>query len=638
MLPLSGSISFKGESAMPDKKWLNRIITVFACGISLFHIYCTLKGGHEPLRFRYTHLALFLVLGALVLLVKDLEKKKAAALLTDIVIAVGAVIVYIYFIINYERLFKHIPFMHTPPQGDIIIGCLLIVVVLLAAWRHIGWLLPVVSAIFLLYGIFGGNLPGGLKHSGITFPNMIDYLTFTTNGIFGSAINTSSHYLILFVIFGAFLAVTGVGEYFTKLATALAGRTRGGPAKVAVLSSALVGSITGSAAANVMTTGVFTIPLMKKTGFSNNFAGAVEAAASTGGAMLPPIMGAASFLMADILGIPYLEVAKASLIPAILYYLAVLLIVDLEAVKRGLHGLSSEDLPDKRDTILHLYNLLPLIIIIIALFSGYSPAYSCLVGVASCILIGLINYRNGGLTPKRFIEALKNGSVNAVKIVAACGCAGLIVGIVSLTGLGGKMTSMLIHVSGGVIILVLVFIMISALILGMGMTISPAYIMAAVLGAPILLRLGFTPIASHLFILYFAAMAPLTPPVALAAYAAAGIAEGDMTKTGWQAVRLALVGFLIPYIFIFNNQLLLIGSAGDVILSIVTAVIGIFGFAFGISGNVFYNKLSMWQRLVMAGAGLLMVIPGWTTDVIGIAVGLGLWIFTVRGKQVIEKA
>ena len=623
---------------MEERKWLNRIITVFGICLSLFHIYCTLVGGHDPLKFRFTHLAFFTVLGGLVLMNADLKKKKGPFyLIVDGALIVGVLVVYGYFLMNYSRIFSHIPFMHVPPQMDVIMCCVLLVVVLAAAWRHIGWLLPVVSLVFLLYGIFGANLPGGLKHTGVSFENMVDYLCFTTNGVFGSAINTSSHYLILFVIFGAFLAVTGVGEYFTRLATALAGGTRGGPAKVAVLSSALVGSITGSAAANVMTTGVFTIPLMKKTGFSNNFSGAVEAAASTGGAMLPPIMGSAAFLMADILGIPYLDVAKASLIPAILYYLAILFIVDLEAVKQGIRGLPASELPSKRDTLKELYNLLPLIVIIVALFSGYSAAYSCLIGIASCILIGIINRKKGGLTLKRFLEALEKGSTNAVKIVSACACAGIIVGMVSLTGLGGKFTSMMLSVSGGIELLVLAFIMVSALILGMGMTISPAYIMAGVLGAPILLKLGFTPIAAHLFILYFAAMAPLTPPVALASYAAAGIAEGDMNKTGWQAVRLALVGFIIPYVFIYNNELLLIGSAGGVILSVVTSIIGIIGFAFGISGNVFHNRLKIWQRLIMAAAGLLMIVPGLLTDAIGILLGVGLWFFTVRGKNVIQE-
>ena len=624
---------------MNTQKWLARLITVLGIGLSLFHIYCTIVGGHDPLKFRFTHVAFFTILGGLVLLKKDLTKPvRPLALLIDCILIAGVGTVYVYFLIHYSRIFSHIPFMHTPPASDVWMSCLLIVVVLAAAWRHIGWLLPVVSMVFLAYGAFGSYLPGALNHSGVSFENMIDYLCFTTNGIFGSAVNTSSHYLILFVIFGAFLGVTGVGEYFTQLATALAGGTRGGPAKVAVISSALVGSITGSAAANVMTTGVFTIPLMKRTGFSNDFSGAVEAAASTGGAMLPPIMGSAAFLMADILGVPYLDVAKASLIPAILYYLAVLFIVDLEAVKRGLRGLPAAELPSRKEALKRLYNLLPLVVIIVALFSGYSASYACLIGISSCIVIGLLNRKRGGLTIRRFFEALENGSTNAVKIVSACACSGIIVGMVSLTGLGGKFTSMMLSVSGGIEILVLLFIMLSALILGMGMTISPAYIMASVLGAPILLKLGFTPIAAHLFILYFAALAPLTPPVALASYAAAGISGGDMNRTGWIAVRLASVGFIIPYVFLYSNELLLIGSAGSILLSIVTALVGIVFFAFGVSGNVFHNRLYLWQRLVFAFSGLLMVVPGLATDLAGLAIAVVFYFLTVRGKNIISPA
>jgi TRAP transporter 4TM/12TM fusion protein len=620
---------------MRDLKWLNRIIAIFAICLSVFHIYSSLVGGHDPLKFRFTHVTFFTILGALVLFRQDLRAKKRIFLYLDIALILGAGIVYGYFLVNYSRIFFHIPFMNVPPQTDVVMCCILVGMVLIAAWRHIGWLLPVVSLVFFLYGVFGGHLSGALKHTGISFESMVDYLGFTTNGIFGSAIDTSSHYLILFVIFGAFLTVTGVGEYFTRLATSLAGGTRGGPAKVAVLSSALVGSITGSAAANVMTTGVFTIPLMKKSGFSSNFAGAVEAAASTGGAMLPPVMGSAAFLMADILGIPYLQVAKASLIPAILYYIAILFIVDLEAVKQGIRGMDRSELPSRRSVLLDLYNLLPFVVIIVTLFSGYSAAYACLLGIASCIVIGVINFKKGGLTLARFFEALEKGSTNAVKIVSACACAGIIVGMVSLTGLGGKFTSMMLSVSGGIELLVLVFIMISAIILGMGMTISPAYIMAGVLGAPILLKMGFAPIAAHLFILYFAALAPLTPPVALAAYAAAGIAEGDMNKTGWQGLRLALVGFIIPYVFIYNNQLLLEGAVGDVFLSVITALVGIVWFAFGISGNVFRSRLFMWQRVAMIAAGLLMIVPGLLTDISGVVLGIGVWFFTVKGKNMI---
>ncbi len=588
-----------------------KMVKLFAVFMSLYHLYNTAIGGTDPLLYRFTHVSMALVLGFMLLAIK----KEGLRLMADGMLAGAAILVYLYFNYNFERLVTHIPFLDMPVRGDLIAGVVLIVLVLEGTRRYIGWLLSLITLLFLLYALGGPFLPGLLSHGGLSFAIVIDYMAFTLNGIMGSAIAVSSQYLILFIIFGSFLRVTGVGEYFTELATALAGGTRGGPAKVAVITSAFIGSIIGSAAANVSTTGVFTIPLMKKAGFKPDFAAGLEAAASTGGTMLPPIMGSSAFLMAELLGIPYIEVAKASLLPALLYFLAVLIMVDIEAMKGGLQGLAKGEIPKLKDAVKRSYNLLPIFVIVAALVKGFSPSFAALTGILICVLLGLLADKNR-LSFSRVLEALEKSSVTAVQIIMACAVSGIIIGTVSLTGLSGKLTSILLRSSGGIEICILFFIALSAIILGMGMVISPAYIMAAVLGAPVLIGLGFKPIAAHLFILYFAALAPLTPPVALASYTAAGIAGGNMAKTAIKAVGLASAGFLIPFIFIYNNELLLMGSTLKVSAAITTAIIGIACFGIGVQG-FFHRSLSFPEKIISITAGLIMVIPGWGTDVAG---------------------
>ncbi len=430
------------------------------------------------------------------------------------------------------------------------------------------------------------------------------------------------------------MRVVGIGEYFTELASSLAGRTTGGPAKIAVISSAFIGSLIGGATSNVTITGIFTIPMMKQYGFRTNFAAAVEAASSTGGSILPPIMGSAAFLIAEILGVTYFEVVKASLIPAVLYYLAIMFMVHIQAVKSNLETSPNFKCPELSTTLKGAYKLLPLVIIITFLFRGYSPSFAGLAGISSCIILGFINGANR-LTLTKIFDALEWASVTVIQIVLACAASGIIMGAVVLTGLSGKFTSILLQVSAGVEVLVLVFIMLSTIILGMGMAITPAYIMAAVLGAPALISLGFTPIASHLFIMYFAVLAPLTPPVAITAYVAAGIAQGNMAKTAVQALKLASVGFLIPYLFLYHNELLLIGGTADIIISIITAIIGIICFASGVQGFL-VKRLNIYERIAAIGGGIFVIIPSLISDLAGLLV-LSILFFTSRDVMMKSK-
>lgn len=601
---------------MTDKKALFQLfIKAFAIFVSLYHLYSIIIGKTEPYFYRFTHLVFALVLGYLLL---ALKKNGFFNKLCSLALGIATVSLYIYFYIHYERLIVLIPGLHTLTFWDKIMGILLIFLVLEGSRKYIGVLLSMIGIIFLIYIFIGPYLPGLLYHRGLTFAYVIHYLVYTFEGVFGSPIAISSTYMILFLIFGSVLSISGVGDYFIKLATAVAGGARGGPAKIAVLSSALIGTIVGSPSSNVVITGTFTIPLMKKNGFKADFAAAVEAAASTGGLILPPIMGSTAFIMAEMLGISYAQVARASLIPAVIYFLSILVMVDFYAVKNNLLGLPKHGRPSLSNTLKQSYKLLPLFAVIIMLINGYSPIFAGLSGIASCLLIGVFGINNQPFFMK-ILEALEKAAVTAVQITLACAVSGIIMGAISLTGLGGKFTSMILELSSGIEILVLFFIMIITIILGMGLVITPVYIMTAVVGGPVLISFGFTPIAAHLFILYFAVLAPLTPPLAITAYVAANVAEGDMGKTAFNALFLASPGFLIPYIFIYHNELLLMGGGIDILVSVATAMIGVICFAGGVQGFIIKN-LNIYQRLAAIAGSLLMITPGVITDFIGIVI------------------
>lgn len=522
------------------------LIKIFAISMSLYHLYSIITGAFEPYFYRFTHLAFALVLGYLLLALK----KDGSCQYSSFIMAFFAISLYFYFFKNYSRLIMLIPGLHVLTLWDKIMGILLIFLILEGTRKYIGIFLSMVAMFFLLYIFLAPYLPGMLNYKGLSFSYVTHYLVYTLEGIFSSPIASSSTYIILFLIFGSFLSISGVGDYFIELATLITGGSRGGSAKIALLSSALVGTIVGSPSANVAITGTFTIPLMKQNGFKADFAAAVEAAASTGGMILPPVMGSVAFVMADMIGVSYSQIARASLIPAILYFVSILFMIDFYAAKNNLIGLSRNNRPPVLKTLKNSYNLFPVLAIIIMLVKGFSPIFAGLFGIVSCLLIGILNIKNRQIFIK-ILEALEKASINAVQIILACAVSGIIIGAISLTGLSGKITSMILKLSGGIEILVLFFVMLIAIILGMGLTITPVYIMASVLGGPALISLGFTPIAAHLFILYFAVFAPLTPPLAITSYIAANLAGGNMVKTALNALSIASIGFLTPYIFIY---------------------------------------------------------------------------------------
>ncbi|HLR51286.1 MAG TPA: TRAP transporter permease, partial [Candidatus Avamphibacillus sp.] len=489
-------------------------------------------------------------------------------------------------------------------------------------------------------------------HRGLTLSQLIDSMFFTTEGILGTPLQVSSTYIFLFLLFGAFLIQTGVGNYFNDLAISLAGRRTGGPAKVAIFSSALNGTISGSSVANTVTTGSYTIPMMKKLGYHRNFAGAVEAASSTGGQIMPPIMGAAAFLMIEFAGVGYWEIAKAATIPAALYFSGIWIMTHFEAKKLGLHGLPEEEIPRKREVLKKIHLLIPILAIVWLLFDGFSIERTALYGILATIIVSLFR-KDTRITPGRFIVALTSGARTALGVAAATACAGIIVGVVTKTGLGLKMGNGLVSLAGTIasspqvmLLLTLFFTMIASLILGMGSPTTANYIITSTIALPAILALNdqlevaIPVLAGHMFVFYFGIVADITPPVALAAFAATGISGGAPIRTGVNASKLAIAAFIIPYMFILQPELLMIDTTfWEVILILATAIAGMIAIGGGLIG-FWYRKLHWAERIVSVATGLLLIYPGGYTDIAGLVVFvvmIGLQISSIRKKKVVDQ-
>ncbi|KUK42521.1 MAG: TRAP transporter, 4TM/12TM fusion protein, partial [Thermovirga lienii] len=472
----------------------------------------------------------------------------------------------------------------------------------------------------LFYCYAGRYFPAMFAHRGFNVMRIINHMYMGTEGVFGIPLGVSATFVFMFILFGAFLEQTGMGRFIIDLSMALAGWSTGGPAKVAVVSSGLMGSISGSSVANVCTTGMFTIPLMKSVGYRPHFAGAVEAVASTGGQIMPPVMGAAAFIMAEFLGVPYLKVALAAVVPALLYYFAVIVQVHLEASRLGLKGLPREQLPKILPLLKakgHL--LIPLIGIIYFLLAGYTPLKAAFNGIVITVVVSFLNKETMMTLPK-LKEAMESGAKGALGVACACGTVGIIVGTATLTGLGLRIASAIIALSGGILIVSLMLTMVACILLGAGLPTTANFIVTSTMAAPALLQLGVAPMAAYMFVLYFGIAADLSPPVALAAYAGSGIAGSDPMKTGATAVKLAIAGFLVPYIYVFNPMLVLVGFEPiPFLLSIATALLGVFLLGMGSIGY-YKAEMALWQRVVAIGGAIALLIPGITTDIVGLAI------------------
>lgn len=472
----------------------------------------------------------------------------------------------------------------------------------------------------MAYAFLGKYIPGFLNQPGMTLKKFTSLVYLTTDGIFGSPLYASASYVVLFVLLGAIMSVSGIGDYMTNLATSLFGHMRGGPAKVAVVASGFFGSISGSPTANVIGTGTFTIPMMKKNGFEPEFAAAVEATASTGGAIMPPIMGSTAFIMAEMLGIPYTAVAKAALIPAILYFLAVLFGVDIYAAKHGLKGIPRSQLPKVRSMLKQIYMLAPLIFLIfcMAVFNMTIVRSGLLTIIVTLVLVE-INPKTR-MTKEQWLQIPVQTVKSAVSVGIACAMAGIISGVIMGSGLGYRISSILTSVAGTSMLLLLVLTMVVSLIMGMGVPTTAAYLVLASLVAPTMIQLGIPPLAAHMFIFYFGCISSITPPVALAAYAGAGLAGCDPNKTGYKAFRLAFCSFLMPYLFVYNPVLLMEGGVLDILWSLVTALIGAYLLASGFEGFFFRWSLKWFERPLMILGAVMLIVPGMVTDLVGIAI------------------
>ena len=504
--------------------------------------------------------------------------------------------------------------------SDILFTILLIIAIFEACRRKMGNPLVIITLVFVAYAFLGKYIPGFLNQPGMTLKKFTSLVYLTTDGIFGSPLYASASYVVLFVLLGAIMSVSGIGDYMTNLATSLFGHMRGGPAKVAVVASGFFGSISGSPTANVIGTGTFTIPMMKKNGFEPEFAAAVEATASTGGAIMPPIMGSTAFIMAEMLGIPYTAVAKAALIPAILYFLAVLFGVDIYAAKHGLKGIPRSQLPKVRSMLKQIYMLAPLIFLIfcMAVFNMTIVRSGLLTIIVTLVLVE-INPKTR-MTKEQWLQIPVQTVKSAVSVGIACAMAGIISGVIMGSGLGYRISSILTSVAGTSMLLLLVLTMVVSLIMGMGVPTTAAYLVLASLVAPTMIQLGIPPLAAHMFIFYFGCISSITPPVALAAYAGAGLAGCDPNKTGYKAFRLAFCSFLMPYLFVYNPVLLMEGGVLDILWSLVTALIGAYLLASGFEGFFFRWSLKWFERPLMILGAVMLIVPGMVTDLVGIAI------------------
>ncbi len=505
---------------------------------------------------------------------------------------------------------------------EIALGVVALGLVLEAARRATGWALPAISTAFLAYAYFGNYMPDLIAHRGFSLTRIVGQLYLTSEGIYGLPMNISATLVFNFVLLGAFLKVTGTGQFFIDVALALFGRVRGGPAKVAVVASSFFGSISGSAVANVVGTGSFTIPLMKSIGYRPMFAGAVEAVASSGGQIMPPIMGAAAFLMAELLEISYFTVVVAALIPAVLYYVAVFCAVDLEAARLGLRGLTREQIPALGRLLRTRWHFLvpPVTLVYLMGVQHYSPSMSAFWTLWTSVAVGLIHPETR-LGLRRFLATLREGALASLPIVAACAASGIILGVINLTGIGLRLSSVILKLAGGEVLILLFLTMITCLILGMGLPVTAAYLIPALIVGPAMTDMGVPILAAHLFILYFGVISNVTPPFALAAYAGAGIAGSDPMRTGFLAFRLAIPGFILPYMFVHSPPLIMDGPWPNVLLAVVTAVAGVVLLTAALTGYLL-APCTLLERGLFLVAALVLIKPGWMTDLLGLGLAL----------------
>ncbi len=644
------------EQAYREHKCWRQYITVIISVIFVgFQLYATLSGTVTAQILRASHLA-FVQLLAFLLFPATKKMPRNTLPLYDVLLGLVGAGCWMYIVINFQNLVRR---SGNNTTLDVIIGIIGILILFESCRRIVGLPIMTIAAIFVIYAFTGKYLPGFLHHRGYSLQRVVCHLFYNTEGIMGTPIGACSTFIFLFILFGALLEKTGIGQFFIDVCNAIAGGASGGPAKVAVLSSALLGTVSGSSVSNTVGSGSFTIPMMKRLGYKGEFAGAVEASASTGGQLMPPIMGAAAFLMSESLGLPYITIVKAAIIPAVLYFTGIFITVHLEAKKLGLKGMPREQLPRFLPLFLSKgYMILPLVVIIWFLCAGKTAVFAALMGIVSCLLIGiavsivdLAHGRKPTFGSRDLIDVMCAAARNIISVAIACGMAGIIIGIVTLTGLGLKLGAGLVSFAGGKLFLTLIFTMLASIILGMGAPTTANYLITSTITAGAIIQLGVQPLAAHMFAFYFGIIADVTPPVALAAIAGAAIAKARPMKTAFNATKLAIGAFIIPYMFVYNSQMLMIdASVGRILFIIATALIGMFGISTALEGYGFNftgilhgsNKpaglvltFDVIERLLFATGGLLCVIPETRSDIIGLIMMAVLIAYQIIVKRIL---
>ena len=603
------------------------VVNIILALFSLFVIYVTLfTTWLEEIRLT-SFMACIVFVGFLVFPARKGVQKTNYMPWYDMVIMILGTAAFLYFTFNAYSIIQQGSSFET---YQIIIGIVGILALAEVCRRSVGLPILIVAACFVVYAlIWGLSNPDFGKRLNM----VVRTLFYSKEGILSTPVNVCSKFIGVFIIFGAFLERTGIGDFFIKISNTLVGRFSGGPAKVAVVVSAMEGMVSGSSVANTVGSGSVTIPLMKKTGYKPEFAAAAEASASTGGQIMPPIMGAAAFLMADYVQIPYGEIALKAILPAVLYFAGIFIAVHLEAKKSGLRGLSKEEIPALKPLLKKLYLLLPLALLIYLVSTSQSSiAYAAAIAIIAAIVVSLFN-KDSRMTPKRFLEALAAGGQGMITVAAACGVAGIIAGTITMTGLANTLINGIVALANGQVIIALFLTMICCIVLGMGVPTTANYCIMAATCAPILIRMGVPAIAAHFFVFYFGIVADLTPPVALAAYAGAAIAQANPMKTAVTATKLAIGAFIVPYVFALNPAMLFVNTtAGEVILICITALVGIFGVSAGLQGYIL-KKMPWWERIVSIAGGLLLIYPGLVTDVAGLVLVGSVVLLQYLGKK-----
>lgn len=599
-----------------NSKWLNYLIDAICLACAAFHIYTSGFGLLEVIKQRSIHLAFMLILCYL-LYPASKKKRGSKTSVLDICLAILAGFSALFVIIFYDEFVWSFGISSLKFQ---IMFVVLTILILEATRRAVAKELVFIALAFLAYGWFGNYFPGIFKVAGGSLARFTDYLYMIPEGIFGTCLGTSANYIILFVVFGSLMEKSGMGQLIQDCAMALTGRAVGGPAKIAVLSSALFGTVSGSAAANVVTTGAFTIPLMKKIGYEPEFAGAVEAASSTGGQIVPPVMGAAAFLMADMLGLNYSTVMFAAILPALLYYISIFITVDIRARKLGLRGLTKEECPRIKDVLKergHMF--IPFIIVITMICMRFSPIYAGFWGIVSTVAFSSLK-KSTRMTIREILDACILGVKRSVSVAVACACVGFIVGISTLTGIGTILGNQMVALSGGNLLVLGIIVAFVSIILGMGLPATGVYVVTVAVCVPAMIQLGIPALAAHFFPFYFGIYASITPPVCLAAFAAAGLANASPSKTGYQAFRIAIPGMLIPFIFIISPALLFLDGTTFIqtLQTFLSALFGTFSIAASVEGW-FLLPMPIHLRVLLFAGGFMMMVPGTVTDIVGLA-------------------